>query len=315
MSPFRRKAVENALVAVLRELRDEVLTLKAVRPLVAERINGCSPAELAGAVQSLRYQGKLSWTALELSASMIETAGVAPSSPAEGAALAGAAPFNAQDTGWASGTAREASSASSSGDAMRDTVRAPQREGEPAAGAEPHAELPAAASTGEEPPAPEASGPDDHDDYPGEVNDAARPSPFARPGTIGGRHAAATRAGARPAPPPLHEPEIARLVREEAEEAGDRRRRATSTATVRQPLELRRFRLPDMSVVEAVTTIFAEEPHDLVVAINRKHPELWRRILLLGRATGQRPTQALYAVIEAGLAALEQSQKEVSDAA
>lgn len=171
-----------------------------------------------------------------------------------------------------------------------------------------------------------SSGPDDEED--GGVNDVARERPLPAPARVrggGGKgfvskrllHQAGIRASqtaaARRAPPaPTHEPEIARLVREESTASLARRAQAQSTGTVNQPLELRKFGVPELSVVEAVTSLLAESPHDLVVAVTRKHPALWRRILLLGRATDQRPAAALYAVIEAGLEALEPQREEAA---
>lgn len=271
MSPFRRKAVENALAVVLRDRRDVTWTLKAVRPFVGELVDGCTPAELAAAVQSLRYQGKLSWDRLALSPSML-----AGEEPAPGSAIA---PIAAEE-----GTAAAKSTSPS-------------------------------------------SGPDDDDDYPGEVNDttgagnsaalagpaegASSPSPVhgfvpRRLLHQAGISTAITRAGARPVPVPEHEPEVGRQVREEVEQTMLRRRRATSTATVSQPLELRKFGVPDLNFAEGMQSLLAETPHDLMAAIARRHVALWRRVILLGRARGERPAEALYAALEAGLQQLEE---------
>jgi hypothetical protein len=151
-----------------------------------------------------------------------------------------------------------------------------------------------------------SSGPDDEE--PGHVNDAGDErwkEGFRRAGTAGARHASATRAAARPLPIPEHEPEIARLVREEVEENRIRRRAALSTATVSQPLELRKFGVPDLDFVEGMQSLLAEHPNDLMAAISRKHPQLWRRVIILGRARGERPAAALYAALERGLDAIE----------
>jgi hypothetical protein len=251
MSPFRRKAIENALVALLRDRTEETWTLKTARPWIAERLDGCTPAELAGAVQALRYAGKLAWDSLELS------------------------------------------------DSMR------------------------------------AAGPDDHDDYPGEVNDrstgetsaqpvappalpnpepvapavaSSRPLCSAATSRKVGLHTAQTRAGSRPLPAPQHEPEIARQVREEVNEGMARRRLAKSTSTVAQPLELKKFGVADMSLAEGIQSLLAENPQDLIAAVSRKHNVLWRRVIELGRASGQRPSEALYAALERGLQQLEREQ-------
>jgi hypothetical protein len=85
----------------------------------------------------------------------------------------------------------------------------------------------------------------------------------------------------------------------------NRRARSRSTATVRQPLECRKFGVPDLSFTEGVQSLLAEHPNDLMAAISRKHIQTWRRILLLARARGERPAQTLYAVLECGLAELE----------
>lgn len=243
MSPFRRKAVENAIVAVLRD--GPAATLKGLRASVAERLEGCSAAELAAAVQSLRYAGKLTWGALELSDSMkSESGGSAHPPPTEGP----------EDSGGIAPT-----------------------------------------------PSP---GPDDEEDEESGVNDA---SSFVPPKLLhkAGVHGAQTRAAARPLPVPQHESEVARAVREEVEDVRDRRRRANSTSTVRQPLELRKFGVPDLNLVEGVQSLVVEVPHDLMVAVNRKHPQLWRRVIMVGRARGELPAAALYEALERGLDELE----------
>jgi hypothetical protein len=256
--------------------------MKSLRDWVADRLDGCTPPELAGAVQSLRYQGKLAWDRLELSDSMRS---------------AGFSLFPAEEGG--------------------------------------------AARAGTAPP----SGPDDPDDYPGEVNDQTTGGDTATPlaGPAAGRreptqpvsaseagghrghnahahaggfvprkllhqagvHAAATRAASRPLPAPDHEPEVARQVREECNELAGRRSRARSTATVRQPLELRKYGVPDMDLSEAIGTMLTDSPQAVMRAVSRKHPGLWRRSILLSRTRGESPMQALYAALERGLAELE----------
>jgi hypothetical protein len=269
----------------------------------------CSAAEVAAAVQALRYQGKLALDALELSPSMIMEAptGAEPSP----------APVETEQPGAFNSAA-------------------------------PAAEGPAVAEP--ELPHEAAAGPDDDDDYPSEVNDGAPPvapeggdegctlpiaagppagSPCYSPaeeqapgeGFVSARqlhqagvHAAITRAGAKPLPAPAHEPEVARQVREEVQQQADRRYRARSTGTVRQPLELRKFGVQDMNLSEALGTMLTETPRALLLAVQRKHPKLWRRAILLGRTRGQSPMLTVYAAIEIGLAELEQSQPEMSDA-
>jgi hypothetical protein len=233
------------------------------------KILGLSATSVATEVQALRYQGKILWNTLELSPSMS-----AGDEPAPGSTIA---PIVEEEGGVA----------------------------------EPRTEVEA----------PPPSGPDDHDDYPGEVNDAGSQSPGRHHNAHGhdggfipkkllhkaGVTAAATRAAARPLPVPEHEPEIARLVREEVEEIRTRRRSALSTATVSTPLELKKFGVPDLTFAEGMQSLLAENPNDLMAAISRKHAATWRRVILLGRALGQRPAQTLYACLEAGLAELEQS--------
>jgi hypothetical protein len=115
-------------------------------------------------------------------------------------------------------------------------------------------------------------------------------------------------------PAPEHEPEIARLVREEVEEKRTRRRSALSTATVSQPLELRKYGVPDMTFSEAIGSMLSDDPKAIMRAVSRKHPAMWRRCILLGRATGKSPMLALYAALEAGLDQLE-TPLEVRDVA
>lgn len=121
----------------------------------------------------------------------------------------------------------------------------------------------------------------------------------------GGWHKASRAAGARPQPAPAHEPEIARMVREETNDIGQRRRLARSTSTVRQPLEIRKFGIPDLNVSEAIGCMLSEEPRDILLAVSRKHPEMWRRCVLLARERGEQPIQTLYTALTAGLAELE----------
>lgn len=137
--------------------------------------------------------------------------------------------------------------------------------------------------------------------------------------------AAAKRAIAAPAPAATS---VADQVKQEASDAGTRRQLARSTGTVtaaaalpapagetdRLPGRLfdppkeprRRIALPpDLTLVESVQSLLAETPEDLIRAVSRAHPKAWRRLIELGRATGQRPGQAFYAALEAGLDHLE----------
>lgn len=285
----------------------------------------CSAAELAAAVQSLRYQGKLEWDRLELRESM-KSAGAPPA--AEGAgddparhALASPGPDDEDDDERPAPNPypTETNDEAIEGPARNGPVPA---EGPPGDGADAiRHEQPAVPVGRVEEPRPDPAG--DQRSRAPRAAEAAGGGPKAVPPVSGGFvpkallhqagiHAAQTRAASRPVPAPEHEPEIARLVREEATEVSARRHRASSTGTVRQPLELRKFGIADLSLAEGIATMLAEEPHDLVVAIARKHPKLWRRIVLLGRARGEQPAQALYAVLEAGLDELEPQQEQAA---
>lgn len=229
-----RKAIEKALVRQLRWLPPGMKPHTGdIRRAIAAEVGSCSQADLRGAIERLRYQGKLHWSRLELSGSMM-----------------------IEDTKGASGTAREASSASSSDDAKRDMVRAPIQCQQPA---------------------------------------------IARRG----RRSGVAHAGNRPVPAPAHESEVQRAVREEADAAHVRRVAARAgcgkvVARAEQPAGV-----DDLNPIEFIQSALADTPADLIVAINRRHKAAWNRILLLGRATARRPGQALYDVLERGLAALE----------
>lgn len=286
--------------AVIEALRGRVpgeapWTMRDVRFAV-----GCSAAEAAAAVQALRYQGKIAWGALELSPSMVaQSGGEEPS------------------TQSSSGAALEAEGGGRGRfETVAQTREPPPSDDEQASGAVLSA--PTRAADGPGGSGTELlSGPDDDepepDDYPGEVNDQARERPAFPSTPPGGWRKASNVAGVRPVPVPEHEPEIARLVREEAESATGRRRLARCTGTVRQPLEARKFKIPDLTLHEGVATMLAEDPQDIMRAVQRKHPATWRRVVLLARQLGQSPMQTLYAALERGLDQLETT--EVSDAA
>jgi hypothetical protein len=240
---------------------------------------GCSAAELAGAVQSLRYQGKIAWDSLALSPSMLSE--VREEQPGAGAS-------------------------------------APPAAGEPFVS---HFE----------------SGPDDEDDedYPGGLNDieggsragtavepAADPDPQPVTGFVpakllhsAGVHAANTRAASRSVPAPAHESEVERLIREEASDLVARRGRARSTGTVRQPLELRKFGVPDMDLTEAISSMLSDDPKSIMRAVSRRHPAMWRRVIYLARELGKTPMLALYDALETGLDQLEAEHTQQEQAA
>jgi hypothetical protein len=329
--PLQRKAVEVRIVAELRRLAGNVPNMAELRHLVEAELGQCSPAGFAGAVQALRYQGKLSWDRLELSPSMVaQSDGEEPSTQSCGAPLqaeGGAAAAKATSPPSNPGAGPDDEDDEDYPGGVNDIAEETGREGPtgdgplPAEGEARHVpdalrhDQPALPVGGVEEPRSDPA-----DDQPAGAGDGRQtdaggakavppltgfvPKPLLHQAGI---HAAQTRAAAKPPPAPAHEPEISRLVREEATAAGARRYRARSTGTVRQPLELLALKMPDLSLVETVSSMLAEDPHDLVAAIHRKHPPLWRRILQLGRATGQRPAEALYAALERGLDELEQS--------
>jgi hypothetical protein len=292
-------------------IQQKIVELLRVRPLSKGDLRtliGCSPAELAAAALSLRYAGKMSWDSLELSPSMMDTrsspATCSAAAEAEGAA---ASPAPSKDTSGSSKVPE------AEGGVVRNSLSASPPSTTDAPGSAELGVGDGADSLIESGAAPSApSGPDDEDDedYPGGVNDVApglQPQrPFNADRHRAGVHAAATRAAAKPLPIPAHEPEVARQVREEAEELRSRRNRARSTGTVRIPLDLtRKFDLPDMNFSEAIGSMLSDTPQSVMRAVSRKHVDLWRRCILLGRATGKSPMQALYSALEGGLEQLE----------
>lgn len=60
-----------------------------------------------------------------------------------------------------------------------------------------------------------------------------------------------------------------------------------------------------VAMVEEVTTMFAESAADAMLAVNRRWPGLWVRLIDSARAEGIRPGVRFAEVVEAGLAALE----------
>jgi hypothetical protein len=284
--------------AVIEQLRVRPLSKGELRAIV-----GCSAAELAGAIQALRYQGKLAWDRLELAPSMIETSG---------------APVPEREGGGDGTPARAIEQTPPSSVSSRQREETPRSVGcDEGAG-------------GEGKPILDDAGPDDpeNDDYPGNVNDRLAQPPASRkvypgqgprpggPHVPGGWSKASNAAGGKPVPAPAHEPEIARLVREEANERTDRRRTARSTGTVRVPLELReRFKLDDLSGSEAIGCMLTDDPKAVMRAVERRHPGLWRRCILLARATGKSPMEALYRALERGLDEIEATTTAQADAA
>lgn len=111
---------------------------------------------------------------------------------------------------------------------------------------------------------------------------------------------------AAPAPPVLT---LAEQVKQEASTLGARRAAARSTGSVKKPVGVDR---PELSLVEQIQSELARHPEDVIRAINRRHPDLWQRVLKLGRSLDEHPATALYRALAAGLDVLE---ADVSEAA
>jgi hypothetical protein len=114
------------------------------------------------------------------------------------------------------------------------------------------------------------------------------------------RKAAAVVEAAAEAAPGTDRPLVER-VRHEAEVSAARRRLARCTGRAHSGLTPP---APE-TLVEQLQSMLAETPEDLIRAIHRAHPVLWRRLVLLGRAYGERPAQALYRALETGIEAIE----------
>lgn len=269
-------ALQLAVIGALRTDPPPVSLAELRKALSAGMvINSIAP--VAAAVQSLRYQGKVKWDRLELSDSMLCSGDTAAS---------------ADTLERSSGAPPEDKGPEDGGDETRNSA--------------------ISAIT-----PPPSSGPDDHDgpedEYPGEVNDAQpAPTPASTYGHRGGLHAQASRAYRHPVPAPDHEPEIARLIREEANSSVERRRVARSTATVRQPIECRKFGIPDMDLTEALSSMLSDDPQSIMRAVSRKHPAMWRRVIFLSRALGKTPMQTLYDALERGLDEMEPQQEQAA---
>lgn len=145
---------------------------------------------------------------------------------------------------------------------------------------------------------------------PGPCPEPRRREPF--PGPIeeigtGGAEPVALSPRAPAPPPPAPAPARPPIAEAVAVEAGERRRQAASIA---QPWKLGNVR-PE-GVVETIQSGLAETPGDLIKAVGRRHPDLWRRVLLLGRAHGVMPSVALYDALDRGLTVLEGAEHGVS---
>lgn len=270
---LHRKGVERELIKLLRDVPTGAKPhLGDIRRAIAAEGGACAQADLRQAIERLRCQGKLHWSRLELSASMLSDRPLENRGPP----LSKIHPVENPD-----GPPPDAGS----------PVPAPQAEADSAADADP-------ASNPKAPPEPgplvalDAQGGGDLG-LPGSVT--ATHSNVAQARAI--RRSGAARAASRRVPGPVHESEVARAVREEADAMQDQRNAARGGG-------VRRVVTP-ISLTEVIQSALADTPSDLMCAINRRHKAMWGRILLLGRATGQRPSQALYDVLEAGLTQLE----------
>jgi len=68
-----------------------------------------------------------------------------------------------------------------------------------------------------------------------------------------------------------------------------------------------RIALPEgmRPTVEAIQSALAETPEEAMAAVRRRHPDLWRRAVALGRALGVTPASAFYDALDRGLSAIE----------
>lgn len=81
-----------------------------------------------------------------------------------------------------------------------------------------------------------------------------------------------------------------------------------SAATSRKLAARRVTSVTPISLVETVQSLAAETPADLIVAVRRTHEALWRRCVTTGRAQGETPAAILYRALGAGLDALAAAQ-------
>lgn len=327
MSP---RAIEEALVAELRKLP---VGQKAVAGEIRVAI-GCTGAELKAAIGKLRMQGKLVWDRLELAASMRIDAPVqeeeqeqnsaADLPPEQAAEGSGEGP---EDGGGGTDTPPPPSPAPIEPEAPAPIAEPVAATIERPTGEELHDEVLAYLARTRTPkirmldliggnarlfeikrtllPRPATV-----ERIRGII--AANPDgipvrPLNPPGAIARKDESeriATRAAREAivaeAPPP--DAPIAEQVKHEAEVLGARRRLAGSISSGSRDLAT----AAPLTVAEQVQSEIAAEPVDLMRAINRRHPLLWKRVLELGRSRGDRmPSIALYDVIEAGLEQLE----------
>lgn len=325
MNALAQRGIEIELVRQLRLLepgRRGVFV--EIRSAIAGELGACAAQDLRRAIERLRFQGKLHWTTLELAPSMlVDQVKNEALPPAHGAAADGPVrecrpsgrrvaptddPAPSSDPGKSNPAGRE----------LYELLRA---EGEKR-GLKPSRVSMVVFGNAAQMSIMKGSDRPVRQQTVDKARDWLSSAPAATdrahsPIELGHRRSAASRAGEKLPPAPVHEPEIAKAVREEVETALERGRRASSTATVSRPLEISVAAgllsgLGPLSLVETVATVMAEEPHDLILAINRRHKAAWSRIIRLARAAGTRPSQALYDVLEAGLAALEPNSQEIA---
>lgn len=295
-------AIADALVAELRKLPGGG---KAERTALRAAI-GCSAGELKLAIDRLRFKGQIMFDRLALSPSM--RAGPGPHPAASQPALSP----NGRGEQEAAGEI-EAGAGTGLGEAKKDDPARPEPDlaaSPPPSGAELAAEIRAycgrvgasldafvRAAVG----------------YPGLLGNlkkyAPRPATVAKvryfiaanPDGLPRREQAPDVKHYMPPAAPKHDavpapaPDLRAQVAAEAEEAGERRRKAIGGGSG-APLS------PALRpAVEAIQSEAVALPGDLMTAIQRRHPQLMRRAVQLSRARGETPAAALYAALEAGL--------------
>lgn len=312
--------------AVIAALRAGKVGAAAVR-----EASGLKAPAFKAAVQRLRYQGKVQWDALQLTASMIETqdaASVPPNPTPEPAAPALCDAGNGEDAGATAPSAPASEpvtvGATASGDPV--PVRLPSAaeqllrdiEAWCARTETPEIKLGAVAlrhsgfvallrkrmtatpDTIAKVRAVLAAHPDGMAEVPMPANNICVPK--------GPKSESAARAIAATAVDQLASrgiSTVAEEVRQEAEAAAARRKAARLTTPAGGA---RLTVLPNPSLVELVSTAAAETVDDTARAMARRWPKTWARVLAAARAAEERPGQALIRLIELGLAHVEASR-------
>lgn len=299
--------------AVIAALRAGKVGAAAVR-----EASGLKAPAFKAAVQRLRYQGKVQWDALQLTASMIETqdaASVPPNPTPEPAAPALCVAGNGEDAG------ATAPSAPASGDPvpvrlpsaaeqlLRDIEAWCARTGTPEIKlglvALRHSgfvallrkRLTATPDTIAKVRAVLAAHPDGMAEVPMPANNICVPK--------GPKSESAARAIAAKAVGQLVRRGVSTLaeeVRQEAEAAAARRkasRMISGLAGAKLAL------LSDPTPAEMVTTALAETVDDAAKAMARRWPRTWAKVLVAARVADERPGQTLIRLLELGLAQVE----------